>query len=245
MAPRFNRRIELARRLCIVFTLVTALSSAAAHAARAAFQDFAQGAVGAWNTCTPRPNGDLLCSDFHVFYYADQSNTTGAACFEHFEALIHPDGTADELPPEFGCAYPVGGAYDRSSLSFARMGGVTIALDVVNETTGEVTPTGRSVVLGPFEWTAASGVYVYGNDGPFPFGFDMPPRLLVDPCATAVFNRHQRFTTARVSGSIDGISVAAYGAAYLPWPGTGPSDALGAVFDLRLNIVSASHARSC
>jgi hypothetical protein len=115
-------------------------------------------------------------------------------------------------------------------------------MDLYDVSTGESTPNGRTVTLGPFEWTAASGPYVFGNDGPFGFGL---PRKYVDRCVTAIENAHERFTTAHVTGTIDGVSVANYGPGYLPWPGTGPADALGAIFDNRFAVRVVSHSPTC
>jgi hypothetical protein len=92
---------------------------------------------------------------------------------------------------------------------------------------------GWTVTLGPLEWTAASGPYVFGSDGPFGLGLR---RHYVDRCVTAIYNAHAGLTTAHVTGTIDGVSVAGYGPGYLPWPGTGPADALGAIFDDRFTV---------
>ena len=81
--------------------------------------------------------------------------------------------------------------------------------------TGAFTPNGRTVTLGEFTWTATSDPYVFGNDGPFGPG---QPRY-VDRNLTYISNEHQRFTTAHVTGTIDGVSVEELGEAYLPWPG--------------------------
>lgn len=230
------------RRLLTLACLLALIPATRAWGHADAIQDFGRGAVGAFNTCASQPNGDYLCNDFIVQYFADQNTVTGAACFEHYEAFVHPDGTADEFVAEFGCTYPVSGAYDAPRLTFARMSAATISLNVLDPSTGAVTPNGRTAILGPFEWVAASDIYVFGRDGPFGLGL---PHLLVERCATQIYNTHERFPTAHVTGTINGISVAEYGPSYLPWPGTGPADALGAIFDLRINHVAASHSGGC
>jgi hypothetical protein len=162
--------------------------------------------------------------------------------YEHYAAVIHPDGTLDEFVAEVGFSTDINGSYDRSRLTFARVGGATLDLYDIDPATGDLIPNGRNATLGPFEWTAASGIYVFGNDGPFGFGL---PRHFVDRCVTQIENAHERFTTAHVTGTIDGTSVDAYGPSYLPWPGTGPDDALGAIFDNRFTLLVASHAPDC
>jgi hypothetical protein len=132
----------------------------------------------------------------------------------------------------------VTGSYDRSRLTFARTAGATLGLYDIDAATGDLVPNGRTATLGPFKWTAASTIYVFGNDGPFGFGL---PRHYVDRCVTEVSNAHERFTTAHVTGTIDGVSVETFGRSYLPWPGTGPADALGAIFDNRFTVRVASH----
>ncbi len=161
---------------------------------------------------------------------------------EHFKAFIHPDGTATEFVAEVGFTDDVSGSYDTSRLTFARMSGATLDLNDIDPASGVLTPNGRTATLGPFEWTAASDIHVFGNDGPFD---DFFPHHLVDRCVTQIENAHERFTAARVTGTIDGVSVDAYGPSYLPWPGTGPDDALGAIFDNRFTVIVASHAPGC
>jgi hypothetical protein len=206
------------------------IPSAASAAAELKINHFGTGAVAAYATCTPQPNGDEFCEQFVVTYGRAGSTRDGEAhsqpgvALEHFEAFIHSDGTATEVV-ETGFTEDVNGSYDRSHLKFARMGGATLALNDVDPVTGELTPNGRSATLGPFEWIAASGIHVFGNDGPFGFGL---PRHVVDRCGTQIENAH-----------------AELGPAYLPWPGTGPDDARGAIFDNRFNVRIVSHGPGC
>ena len=225
---------------CLAALSITARAEGAADLK---IHDFGRGAVAAYSTCTPQPNGDDLCEDFIVQYYVSPRGTgMGTAVLGHFMAFIHPDGTATEFVAEVGFADGVSGAYDISQLTFARMNGGTVNFYEFDPGTGDLIPNGRTATLGPFEWIAASGAYVFANDGPFGFGL---PRHVVDSCATQIENAHERFTTARVTGSINGVSVDTLGPSYLPWPGTGPADALGAVFDNRIKIIVASHGPGC
>ena len=241
--------IEVRSSIVRYLSLALALASSVGfippmHAWAAAFtmRDFGLGAVGAFNTCTSQPSGDQLCEDLNVEYFVSGANSPqGVAVFTHFRAFIHPDGTATELAPELGFS-DVTGSYDNGRLTFASMSGVTLDLNDVDPSTGELTPNGRTVILGAFEWVAASGVYVFGNNGPFGAGL---PRHVVDRCATQIYNTHERFTTAHVRGTINGVSVAVYGPSYLPWPGTGPADAPGAIFDNRIKYNLSTHSTGC
>lgn len=239
-------------QLTLIITLVCAPLLLEPTAARAGadlkINHSGTGAVAAYNACAPEPNGDYLCEDFVVFYgrgwYARDGAASGpaSAVIEHYRAYIHPDGTVTEFLAEVGFADNVSGSFDAARLTVARMDGVALHMNDIDPETGALTPNGRMVRLGRFEWTAASGIYVFGNDGPF--GFDLP-RHYVDRCVTQIENAHERFTAARVTGTIDGVSVDAYGPAYLPWPGVGPADALGAIFNNHFTVIVASHAPGC
>src|SRR5262249_45958379 len=105
------------------------------------------------------------------------------------------------------------GSYDRGRLSAAHMDAATVAFSDIDPVAGALTPKGRTATLGPFEWTAASDVYVFGDDGPFAPGL---PHLFVDRFVTQVNNDHNRFRTARATGTINGVPVDAFGPSYLP-----------------------------
>lgn len=236
----------------LIVTLVCSALLWMAPAARAAnvlkVNHSSEGAVAAYDVCTPEVNGDLLCEDFVVFYgrawLARIDKTPGPvfAEIDHFKAHVHPDGSFTEFLAETGFAENAEGFYDGSRLTFARMDGIALDMNDVDPETGALTPNGRAIVLGPFEWTSASSIYVFGNDGPFGFGL---PRRFVDRCVTQIENAHERFTTAHVTGTIDGISVDNYGYAYLPWPGTGPADARGAIFKNYFTVIVTNHAPGC
>lgn len=238
-------------RLGMLAVLAAALVACMAPAAHAAadvrINHWGTGAVATFSECTSLGGGDHFCEDRFVSYFADYGSAgTGEAhsspelVYEHYAAFIPADGEADEVVAEIGFAEDAPGAYDRARLSFTRSAGAT--MDLFDVSTGDAVPNGRTVTLGPFAWTAASSPYVFGNDGPFGFGL---PRHYVDRCVTAIENAHERFTTAHVTGTIDGVSVANYGPGYLPWPGTAPTDALGAIFDNRFTVRVVSHSPTC
>jgi hypothetical protein len=212
------------------------------------FNHWARGAVGAFDTCVPETAESQLCQDFFVSYVEfgvtrDESSPAGEGfvlIYEHYAAHIFTDGTADEFIAETGSAHGVPGSFDTGRLRFAHAQAASIALADIDPDTGDLTPNGRTVHLGAFDWIAASGVYVFGNDGPFQLG---PPRF-TERCFTQIVNNHDRFTTAHVTGTIDGISVTQYGQAYLPWPGTGPADAYGAIFSDRFSLTGQAHGGS-
>jgi hypothetical protein len=239
----------LTRRITLIAAaLVLCTASTARAEAELKINHFGRGAVAAFNVCTPLPNGDDLCEDFVLQYGRSGETRDGAARnpdvvgLEHFKAFISPDGSVDEFVAEVGLTDDVDGSYDKSRLTFASFDGATLDLNDIDPETGALIPNGRTATLGPFAWTAASDIHVFGNDGPFGFGL---PRHFVDRCVTQIENAHERFTAARVTGTIDGVSVDAYGPLYLPWPGTGPDDALGAIYDNRFTVIVASHAPGC
>jgi len=209
---------------------------------------YGTGAVAAYNRCVLQANGDQLCEDYIIGFGTQGFTRDGVprdavgVSVEHYEAFVHPDGSADEFVAEFGFNDQIAGSYERARLTFARMTGGTVALNDIDPISGNLVPNGRIATLGPFEWTAASLPYVFGNDGPFGFGL---PRHFVEKCVTEVSNAHERFTTAQVTGTINGEPVSAFGPAYLPWPGTGPADAFGAIFDNRFTVVLNSHGVNC
>ena len=240
--------VRVSLNVALPFAAALSASPMAQAAADLKINELASGAVAAYSTCVPLSNGDDLCEDFIVSFGRFRRTRDGEArslnsvALEHYEAFIHTDGTATEFVAEIGLADNVSGSYDVSRLTFARMSGVTLNLNDIEPATGVLVPNGRTATLGPFEWIAASTIYVFGNDGPFGFGL---PRRFVDQCVTQIENAHERFTAAHVTGTINGVSVAALGPSYLPWPGTGPSDALGAIFDNRFTVIVASHAPDC
>jgi len=235
----------------LIVTLVCSALLWMAPAARAAnivkINHSGEGAVAAFLTCAPELNGDLLCEDFivnynRVFSARQDPLFVTAAELDHSKAHIHPDGSATVFLDEVGFSDNANGFYDGQLLTVAHMDGITLDMNDIDRATGAITPNGRAITLGPFDWTAASSIYVFGNDGPF--GFDLP-RKYQDRCVTLLENAHERFTTAHVTGTIDGISVENYGPEYLPWPGTEPADALGAIFRSDFTVVVTTHGPGC
>jgi len=210
----------------------------------------AAGAVAAFTRCVPAGASDQICETFVIEYTTSSVTPVGPQAsplargldYEHYAAVVHPDGSVDEFIAEFGGIPAPPGDFDRARLSFAWVDGGTIDLFNYDATTGQLVANGRKVTLGRFTWTAASGVYVFGNDGPFGFGL---PRFYIDRCSTQISNGHERFTAARVTGTIDHVSVTTLDEAYLPWPGTGPDDARGAVFDNEFTITQQAHGPNC
>jgi hypothetical protein len=210
------------------------------------FNHWGRGAVGAFLTCAQESVNSQLCQDFFVSY-ADFGETRADSSpsgegglvliYEHYAAHIFTDGTVDEFIAEVGFASGVPGSYDTGRLRFAHVQAATLSLSDIDPDTGDLTPNGRTVHLGAFDWTAASDVYVFGNDGPFELG----PLQFEERCLQQVVNNHNRFTTAHVTGTIDGTSVTEFGPEYLPWPGTGPADAYGAIFNDRFSFTRQAH----
>ena len=229
------------------------LLMATADGARAAnvINHWGTGAVAAFSTCQPEAGGTIVCHDQFVTYGVDgftRSNqpppgqSLAALSYEHYAARFYPDGAVDEFIAEFGFTTSTQGFFDAERLTSAWVSGGTIDLYDIDVDSGTLIPNGRVVTLGPFQWVAASQIYVFGNDGPGGFGL---PRRYVDRCVTALDNAHERFTAARVTGTIDGISVATFGEAYLPWPGTGPADARGIIYNNRFNVIQETHGPGC
>jgi hypothetical protein len=209
-------------------------------------RESAQGAVVPLDTCGAElPTVDTVCETFIISFGNFAVTEEGGsirlgpleAAIEHFSALIHPDGSAGDETIEVGAVPPATGSYDGARLSFAHLDGVTIPMNEVDPATGSRTPNGHTMTLGPLDWTAASDVYVFGNDGPFGFGL---PRHVANRCENLMENAHERFTTARVTGTLNGRSLDSYERSYLPWPGTGPADAHGAVFDNHFTVLHVS-----
>jgi hypothetical protein len=115
------------------------------------------------------------------------------AAFEHTSTLVRPDGTAELLSYEYGETADVVGSYDRTHLTSAYMDGATIEMNDVDLGTGELTPNGKTVTLGPFTWTATTDIYRFGNDGLLG---NLPPDVR-NRCQTTVSNTNQKLTAAR------------------------------------------------
>jgi hypothetical protein len=241
------RRCVLGVGTVLVACLLTAPIAAASpfH-----FKEFAQGALVSWTSCpgADAPGIPTVCHDYSL-YYARFDSTVGVgavgalnrgkepfvAQYEDHEYVLFPNGDAEELSLVYGSSADVVGFYDKTHLTTAGMGAVTIQLIDINLETGDETPTGRSVALGAFRWMAASPIYRYGNDGP-DFGGE---RHVSNRCQTFNANFHQRFTLGYVTGSVDGVPLTDL--TTVPQnTELEPSDAPGGIFNNGLRIVDVS-----
>ena len=160
------------------------------------------------------------------------------ALYTHLRYQVSP---GEDLSFEFGVTTDVVGSYDKIHLTSAHMDGATVEMNDVDLQTGEVTPTGETVTLGPFTWTAATSTYRSGNDGP---DLDelMPPNVR-DRCHTTVSQAHQKLTRAYVTGTVDGVPISTYygeSADTTELPGA-PEDAHGAIFNSWFRLVDVAH----
>lgn len=134
----------------------------------------------------------------------DLSAVPWGAYVEHHVNLERPDGTGETLLAEVGFA-PTDGSFDSRHRSSASMDAVDVPMFAEDRDTGQATstPTGNTVHLGDFTWTASSPTYVWGSDGP---KFDAPRHLRL-PCGHLNLLAHQKVTFGAVSGTIDGRSI--------------------------------------
>jgi hypothetical protein len=108
-------------------------------------------------------------------------------------------------------------------------------MNEVNLQTGEVTPTGETLTLGPFTWTAATGIYRFGNDGPV---YDEFPDVR-DRCHTTVTLAHQKFRVAHVTGSVEGLQLdTLYPQHVLP---DQPENTPGVIFNNWFHLIDVAH----
>jgi hypothetical protein len=204
------------------------------------YREFSQGANIAFSPNCPFgswvPSRDTFCDTYTVWYIRlgqvvdggsiDRSSADFHAELDHEVDLVHADGTGDAVSFEYGIS-PVAGSYDAQHLTFARMDAVTMSMRDVDLDTGAETRNGRTMSLGAFNWSAASGTYEWGNDGPV---FAAGPRHLATRCLTLNRLAHQKDTVGYVSGSLDGVPIGSF---YqdVQIPGLRPADATGYIFD--------------
>jgi hypothetical protein len=238
-----------------VFGLGTVLVAGLLTAPEAAatpfhYKEFSQGAVVSWTSCpeSDPPSTTTVCHDYTVYYARfDAALGEGAlgavnrgkqafvAQYEDFAWLFDPDGEGEDLSLTAGSSADVVGFYDKTQLTSAGMSGATIELMDIDLETGAETPTGRSVTLGAFSWTAASPIYRFGNDGPVLEG----DRHVSNPCQTFNGNFHQQFTLGYVTGSVDGVPLSE-SAMFPQVPELEPSDAPGGIFNNWFHIVDVT-----
>jgi len=225
----------------VAMSLAPVAQAAAGGAAQTFhYKEFSQGANVVFSPNCPfgdwTPAVDTVCDTWTVWYVRfdksvdggpiDRSGAPFHAEVDHEVDLVHPDGSGVTLTFEVGTA-PVDGTYDAAHLSAAHMVAVTVGLNTVDPDTGQLTPTGRSASLSPFTWTAASGTYEWGNDGP---AFGGGPRHLSTRCETTNQLAHQKDTVGYVSGSLDGVPISAdYQLVQIP--GLTPADGTGYIFN--------------
>jgi hypothetical protein len=167
------------------------------------------------------PPVDTVCEAYVVWWVRVETSTgphpdraPWHARVEHDFAVVHPDGTADELFFEVGEAITTG-TYDERHLRTAHMDAVDVPLPGSNDV----------VHLGDFDWTAESDTYVWGANGPV---WGQPHESW--GCGHGNFLAHQKVTIGSVSGTIDGQSIDEMDQ-LVQFPGLQPTDATGAIFD--------------
>ena len=209
--------------ILLVAAMATAIVLASGAQAKAAnshtfhYRHPAQGALIFYSTCPfdgPLPPNTSVCDVYSVWYLRATNVIGGGALgmaqqpfvvlFDHARLDVK-EGEEDRLISyEFGQTPDVVGSYDKTHLSYAHFDATTVEMNNFDLQTGEVTPTGETVALGPFTWTAASSVYRFGNDGPALEGY--PPNVR-DRCHTTVFSAHMKFRVAHVTGAIEGLQL--------------------------------------
>jgi hypothetical protein len=236
----------------LVAAVATAIVLASGPQAKAAnsnndhFRHPAQGALALYSTCPfdgTLPPNTRVCDDYTVWYLRSTtvlgSGALGmatqpfVAAFEHFKW----DGIEDEpISLEWGETPDVVGSYDKTHLSYAHFDGATVEMNNVDLQTGELTPTGETVTLGPFTWTAATGIYRFGNDGPV---LESLPPNVRDRCHTTVSQAHQNFRVAHVTGSVEGLELdTLYPSQFLP---DHPENTPGAIFNNSFHVIDVAH----
>lgn len=226
------------------------LTSPEAAATPLHFKEFAQGAIVSWTTCPESeapPSIPTVCHERSVWYLrSDATLGEGAvgpvnrgkeqfeALYEDFAYLYVPDGDGVDLSRTYGRTQ-VAGYFDATHLTKAGMSAVSIPLIDVDLETGEETPTGTTVELGEFRWTAESPIYRFGNDGPV---FDGRQHVS-NRCQTFNADAHQRFTLGSVTGTVDGVPLS--DVATIPQvPELEPSEAPGGIFNNWLRVVDVN-----
>jgi hypothetical protein len=231
----------------LMASLMTTVPDAAAAASTFRYDVFAQGADVIFSPNCPfdlvQPAG-TVCDVYTVLYAREATAVGGAESSAPFLAKIYhetdvqlnPDGSGPTIAFELGTA-PVAGSYDVSHLTRAQMAAVDIPMSSINLASEALTPNGRTVHLGPFTWTAASGTYLYGNNGP---ALGDGQRHLATHCETTNNLVHQKFTVGYVTGSLDGASIATDHQEE-QIPGQQPADGTGYIFNNWFHYNDVTH----
>jgi hypothetical protein len=223
----------LAATLC-----ATPAGAATPREPQSSFRELARGAIVVVSPNCPFgdfvPEEDTRCDTYVVWYVQNAGSPLGHPDIEefefhaevdHFVDLVHPDGTFENLLAEFGVA-ATSGAYDEQHLTSARMDAVDVPMMTFDDDTGDLVPNGTTTTLGTFTWTAASPIYVWGNDGPALGG---GPRHTQTPCGPIDAFAHQKDTVGYVTGTINGSSISDF-FQEVQIPGLEPADGTGYIF---------------
>lgn len=232
--------------LVVTSSLPPTPRAAAANSDNFHFRHPAQGALASYRTCPnegPLPPNTTVCEEYVVWYlrttYVFGGGALGMAQQPFVAALEHFTYDANEprvISYEYGETTDVVGSYDKPHLSSAHFDSATIEMNEVNLQTGEVTPTGETLTLGPFTWTAATGIYRYGNDGP---ALEFYPPNVRDRCHTTVSFAHQKFRVAHVTGSVEGLQLdTLYPNDWLP---DQPENTPGTIFNNWYHVIDVAH----
>src|SRR5215203_3593859 len=238
--------------ILVVAAMATAIVLASGPQAKAAnshtfhLRHPGQGALAIYSTCPfdgPLPPDISVC-DYYTVWYLRETWVFGGGALgmaqQPFVAVFqHEKWDAKEdrlLSLEFGETPDVVGSYDKTHLSYAHFDAVTVEMNDFDLQTGEATPTGETVTLGPFTWTAATGIYRFGNDGP---ELDNLPPNVRDRCHTTVSHAHQKFRIAHVTGTVEGLQLdTLYPNHWLP---DQPENTPGAIFNNSFHVMDVAH----
>jgi hypothetical protein len=248
----------------LVVAMATAIVVASGQQAKAAnslndhFRHPGQGAQAVYSNCPfqgPLPPNTSVCDDYDVRYQRSTAVFGGGALgmaqqpfvviFQHFTWDVSGDGQNENdwrlNSYERGETADVVGSYDKTHLASAHFDGATVEMNKEDLQTGELTPTGETVTLGPFAWTAATGIYRWGNDGPSLE--DLPPYVR-DRCHTTVSQAHMRVRMAHVTGTVEGLQLdTLYTNQWLP---DQPENTAGAIFNNDFQVIDVAHGgKSC
>jgi hypothetical protein len=193
------------------------------------------------------PPTDVVCETYVVWWvrYAvtehgrpDLERAPWHALVEHYVELVHPDGSGENLLAEAGEASTTG-TFDRR-LQAAHMDAVDVEMFLADPDTGQLTempprPSGNTVGLGDFTWTAASPIYRWGNDGPVFEG----TRHVRTPCGHLHLFAHQTLTVGHATGAIEGRSIDEL-FQLVQLPGLSPADGTAYIFDNAFQIKETS-----
>jgi hypothetical protein len=195
------------------------------------------------------PPTDVRCEAYVVWWSQFASSATGRpdldharflALVEHYVDVVHPDGNFDNLVAEHGGAATTG-TFDARTLRSAHMDAVDVPMFLADPESGSTTdtPSGNTVHLGGFTWTAASRIYRWGNDGPVFGGL----RHLRTPCGHLHLFAHQTLTVGDVTGTIEGRSIDEL-FQLVQIPGLTPSNGTGYIFDNAFRIQEVDRCAS-